>query len=597
MSFLAELKRRNVVRVGIAYVVIGWLLAQVGEFAFENFGAPEWVLKSFVALLLLGLPIALIFAWAFEMTPEGIKREKDVVREESITSQTGRKLDRLIIAVLVIAVALLTWDKISGDGEDTPEMVDIQSIAVLPFANMSDDSDHFADGLTEELLNLLAQNHELKVAGRTSSFAFKGRNEDLREIGQSLGVEKVLEGSVRRSGDRIRITAQLINVEDGFHLWSDTYDSELIDLFDVQDRVAGAITQALQLHLTPEAKRYTENADAYALYLEARALSSFNSLDDINLAVDLLQRATTLDPQFAKAYELMSFFYWMRAGWDLPAQEGQLMAHNAALAAIAIDPTLSSARSLSITTNPNDWNWIKELAALKELVSKDRSIRALDTYGYDLMISGYFREAEAIFREQLDRDPLSINAWTRIAEISMIHGRIEEAFQAHQKSIDLGNRDRGGLAIGYALVTGDDATATQLLEYEYDPDYFGFATPAEFVAAMRDPLSGRQTLELWIEGKLSQEQFVGNKLWAQSFALWFGHMDLYLEQLAYHGEIGLTWNDSELLEHWGVVVAEAGYRTTQTYLDRAEAGGLFQLWEHRGPPDHCSKETGEWVCQ
>ena len=169
---LGKLKRRNVVRVGIAYVVISWVLAQIAEFAFDNFGAPDWVLKSFVVFLLLGLPIALLFAWAFEVTPEGIKREKHVDRSQSITSRTGRKIDSLIIAVLVVAVGMLTINRLDSD-EPIPQATGIeQSIAVLPFVNMSDDNDYFADGLTEELLNLLAKNQDLKVAGRTSSFAF-----------------------------------------------------------------------------------------------------------------------------------------------------------------------------------------------------------------------------------------------------------------------------------------------------------------------------------------------------------------------------------------------------------------------------------------
>jgi len=212
MSFLAELKRRNVIRVGIAYVVAGWVLAQVAEFAFENFGAPDWVLKSFVVALILGMPVVLIVAWAFELTPDGVKREKDVDRNESITMQTGRRLDFVIIGVLAIAVVLLLtkefyFDRADDGGNEIVSTTGRQSIAVLPFTNMSDDSDHFADGLSEELLNLLAKIPDLKVAGRTSAFAFKGRNEDLREIGAALGVEHVLEGSVRRSGDRLRITA------------------------------------------------------------------------------------------------------------------------------------------------------------------------------------------------------------------------------------------------------------------------------------------------------------------------------------------------------------------------------------------------------
>ncbi|NCF14715.1 MAG: hypothetical protein GWP62_05350 [Gammaproteobacteria bacterium] len=186
------------------------------------------------------------------------------------------------------------FDKFGGDQTTTTD--DVQSIAVLPFANMSDDSDHFADGLTEELLNLLAKNQDLKVAGRTSSFAFKGRNEDLREIGVALGVAKVLEGSVRRSGDSIRVTAQLINVADGFHIWSDTYDRKLADIFEIQDQVAGAITQALELHLTPEAERLTNNPEAYALYLEAVAFSALQTDGDLVKGIEALDRATVLDP-------------------------------------------------------------------------------------------------------------------------------------------------------------------------------------------------------------------------------------------------------------------------------------------------------------
>jgi len=192
MSLFAELKRRNVVRVGIAYVVIGWMLAQVAEFVVENFGAPDWVLKTFVVFLILGLPLVLFVAWAFEITPEGVKREKDVDRSQSITAQTGRKIDFIIIGVLVVAVGFLLLDKFYLVEISAPfdEIVatESQSIAVLPFVNMSGDDDYFSDGLSEELLNLLAKIPDLKVAGRTSSFTFKGMNRDLREIGDALNV-------------------------------------------------------------------------------------------------------------------------------------------------------------------------------------------------------------------------------------------------------------------------------------------------------------------------------------------------------------------------------------------------------------------------
>ncbi|MEL7185933.1 MAG: adenylyl cyclase, partial [Pseudomonadota bacterium] len=240
MSLLEELKRRNVVRVGFAYTVISWLLAQVAEFAFEAFGAPEWALKTLIIVLLLGLPLVLIFAWAFEMTPEGLKLEKDVNRDQSITPQTGKKLERVTIAGLVLVIVVIIAERyvsapapvddsnaVATQQQAVADVgIDDKSIAVLPFVSMtaSQEDEFFADGLSEELLNVLAKIDGLKVAGRTSAFYYKGKNEDLRQIAESLGVAHILEGSVRRSGNQIRVTAQLIKADDGFHLWSNTYD-------------------------------------------------------------------------------------------------------------------------------------------------------------------------------------------------------------------------------------------------------------------------------------------------------------------------------------------------------------------------------------
>jgi TolB-like protein len=249
MSLFAELKRRNVFKVGAAYAVLTWLLAQVTDVFLENFGAPDWVIKTILLLLVIGFPLALFFAWAFEMTPEGIKKEKDVDRSQSITAQTGRKLDFTIIAILLLALGYFALDKFVLDPARDAAQVQTakdaeagpaeKSIAVLPFVNMSDDAsnEYFSDGISEEILNALAKVKQLKVSGRTSSFAFKGQNQDLRQIGDALGVEHILEGSVRKAGTKIRITAQLIQVDDGFHLWSETYDRELTDVFAIQDEI------------------------------------------------------------------------------------------------------------------------------------------------------------------------------------------------------------------------------------------------------------------------------------------------------------------------------------------------------------------------
>mgnify|MGYP001826646738 CR=1 FL=1 len=302
MSFFTELQRRNVVRVGLAYTVIAWVVAQVTELAFDSFGAPDWTIKSVIVMLLLGLPLALIFAWVYEMTPEGIKKEKDVDRSESITPQTGRRVDRVIIVMLVIAVGFFAVDKYAREpaatrtanevtteapGEPAPVAATSnprapkKSVAVLPFIAMSSgpDDEYFADGLTEEILNSLAQLPELLVTARTSAFAFKGDDlPPIPEIAEKLGVRHVVEGSVRRSGDRLRVTAQLIRASDGFHLWSNNYDSTSADTIKVQENIAEKIAVALDVALDEKKSAAMRDAglrDAEAFTLYQKGLHLF----------------------------------------------------------------------------------------------------------------------------------------------------------------------------------------------------------------------------------------------------------------------------------------------------------------------------------
>lgn len=327
-GLFGELKRRNVFKVGAAYVVAAWLIAQGVDVFLENFGAPAWAIKTILLLLIAGLPVALIFAWAFEITPEGIKKEKDVDRSQSVTHETGRRLDFIIIAILLVALGWFTWDKFTPEkeAESEPDSQSLaqdaaventsdpvaeaagKSIAVLPFVNMSDDAgnEYFSDGISEEILNALAKVKELKVAGRTSSFAFKGENQDLRKIGQALGVKHILEGSVRKSGAKVRITAQLIQVDDGFHLWSDSYDRELTDVFAIQDEIANAILEQLKLHLLADAPPLVEtrraNTEAYDLYLMAKQRAYERLQLPLESAAELLDQAIAIDPEYAPAY-------------------------------------------------------------------------------------------------------------------------------------------------------------------------------------------------------------------------------------------------------------------------------------------------------
>jgi TolB-like protein/Tfp pilus assembly protein PilF len=318
MSFLSELKRRNVFKVGAAYVVLAWLLAQGVDVFLENFGAPEWVIKTVLLLLVAGLPLALFFAWAFELTPEGIKKEKEIDRSQSITHETGRKLDFVIIGLLLLALGYFAIDKFAFERSDvipanagtsqTPAEPLEKSIAVLPFVNMSEDASnaYFSDGISEEILNALAKVKDLQVAGRTSSFAFKGENLDLRQIGETLGVDHILEGSVRKAGSKVRITAQLIRVDNGFHLWSESYDRELDDVFAIQDEIANAILTELKAHLGggSVATVATARADseAYDLYLLAKQRMYERMQLPIESAAELLDRAIAIDPDYAPAY-------------------------------------------------------------------------------------------------------------------------------------------------------------------------------------------------------------------------------------------------------------------------------------------------------
>ena len=332
MSFFEELKRRNVFRVGIAYAISAWVLMQIVDLVLENITAPGWIMQVFMLALAIGFPVAIIFAWAFEMTPEGVKLERHVDRSQSITQKTGQKMNRGITIALAIAVLFLLVDRfrpapdtesqaatnaaetllepteLLEPAETAPAAIKIaeKSIAVLPFVNMSSDreQEYFADGISEEILNALAKVSGLKVAGRTSSFAFKGKNDDLNAIGKLLRVNHILEGSVRKSGTRVRITAQLIKVDDGFHMWSETYDRELDDIFAIQDEISAAILAQLKTQLLGDQQLVTVQTDsrAYDLYLLAKQRIYDRTEASLKMAVKLLEEAIAIDASYAPSF-------------------------------------------------------------------------------------------------------------------------------------------------------------------------------------------------------------------------------------------------------------------------------------------------------
>ncbi|HET9367571.1 MAG TPA: hypothetical protein VFO22_05830, partial [Candidatus Udaeobacter sp.] len=314
-SFFAELKRRNVYKVAVAYAVVSWLLTQIATQVFPFFEIPSWGVRLVILLIVVGFPIALVLAWAFELTPEGLKRTDEVEPHKSILRSTGRKLDSLIIAVLLLVIAVFAYQRFTP-GQKASTIVPEKSIAVLPFENRSEDkaNAYFADGIQDEILTRLSKIADLKVISRTSTQHYESAPENLREIAKQLGVAHILEGSVQKSGQAVRVNVQLIKAANDSHLWADTFDRKLIDIFSVETEVAKAIADQLRAKLTGQeeqviAAKPTDNPEAYDAYLRGLAytLKTTTSPPNALAAQKYLREAVRLDPKFALAWALLSY--------------------------------------------------------------------------------------------------------------------------------------------------------------------------------------------------------------------------------------------------------------------------------------------------
>jgi TolB-like protein/tetratricopeptide (TPR) repeat protein len=362
MSLIVELRRRNVFRVAAAYVVVGWLLTEVLTTILPELGAPDWISRTVKLVFAFGFIPAVVLSWIYEITPEGIKREHEVVRDESITPRTAKKLDYVTIGAVIAGIVFVAAfsAKQSGDVAAPVTVVSTASVAVLPFVNMSNDRDneYFSDGLTETLLHMLAQVPGLKVAARTSSFAFKDQDKTIGEIASALGVAHVLEGSVQRVGDRVRITAQLIRADDGFHVWSENYDRTLDDIFGIQDEIAGKVGGALSVSLlgapanTEFAGIGTEDPDAYDLYLQAISERDKYSYGGLKAAEGLLKGALTVDSEFldAKTELAVNYLHQIETGL-MDGDVGFPLVKATAEQVIAADPDNALARGIEVFTD------------------------------------------------------------------------------------------------------------------------------------------------------------------------------------------------------------------------------------------------------
>jgi len=441
MSLFEELKRRNVFRVGIAYVVTAWLVLQVADIVLDNLPAPGWVMQVIMLVLVVGLPVVLVIAWAFELTPEGLKRERDVDRSQSITNRTGRKLDRVIIGALVLALGYFVWESrfsaqdpagatpsesadLPAAGPGAAEAAPEKSIAVLPFVNLSSDQEqeYFSDGISEELLNVLAQYPGLHVAARTSSFQFKGQNKDIGEIARLLKVSNVLEGSVRKSGARLRITAQLIEADTGYHLWSQTYDREMDDVFAIQDEISAAIGDALRVELALDgddvanAPRVAESANtaAYEAFLEGRHLVNQRGRSNMLQASEALKRAVRLDPEFAPAQAWMAIAWTMMLNspttyGDLTLAEVTERATPHVERALALNPNLPEAYGARGLLKMDASDYPGALADLAHALELNPVyVDAVNWSQIAASAAGEYARSYALQRRMVEIDPLSI---------------------------------------------------------------------------------------------------------------------------------------------------------------------------------------------
>ena len=435
MSIFRELKRRNVLRMAVLYAVVAWLIMQVAEVIIGLANLPEWIGPIILALLAVGFPIALIVSWFYELTPEGISLEKDVAAAESITHVTGRRLDFLVISLLCAGLILFAYDKwwIGPPPE--------KSIAVLAFANMSGDpeQEYFSDGISEEILNLLAQIRPLKVIARTSSFLFKNKDVDIATMAAQLNVRHILEGSVRRSGNRVRITAQLIDAADSTHIWSQTYDRELDDVFAVQEEIAAAISDALKLQLElvagepvlPHAIR-TASIDAYDAYLLGRELIRHRGENNVENAIRHLGRSLRLDENFAPAHAQLAVGTLLLADYGRVApQEARRTVNRHLERAEKLEPDLAEihgVRALLAGVIDRDPEATIEHAR-KALASNPNYPDAMNWIYTSLDELGRYEEAEEALRQMLVIDPLSIVGRVNYAELLRWKGRIEEAHE------------------------------------------------------------------------------------------------------------------------------------------------------------------------
>lgn len=503
MRFVEKLRHRNIPRVAAAYLVSAWLLIQIADTIFPNIGLSSEAVKSVIVIAAIGFLPFLLFAWVFEFTPEGLKRERDVERSAAGVAASNRKLDILIIIVLMAALAYFAIDKFVLDPRRDVAMVETAvksavrqveedildatdySLAVLPFVNMSSDpeQEYFSDGLSEELLNLLARIPELRVAARTSSFAFKGEKVAVPKVAAQLNVSYVLEGSVRKGGDRVRITTQLIRGRDGYHLWSETYDRTLEDIFAVQDEISAAVVESLKLKIFGERPRVrAAQPEAYALYLQGRYFNDRRHPENWDKSAVAYRAALDLDPEYAAAWAGLSITLAQQASWGaIDLADGMRQAREAVLRALAIDDTLPEAHtSLGWIRMVYDWNWRGADEAYQTAIRlAPNNATALSGAAVLAFTLGRLDEAIELNGKAIELDPLRQAGHANLGLVLLHANRLDEAALRYRHLLELNPQYPGAhMRLGQILLLqGRPAEALEMIRQDSDEWWRDYAVP------------------------------------------------------------------------------------------------------------------------
>lgn len=629
MNLIRELRRRNVIRMAGLYLVGAWLVVQVASTVFPAFDLPGWALRGVILLLVIGFIPALVFAWVFELTPEGLKRDAEVPEAESIAPATARRMDRAIIVVLLLALGYFAIDKFvlvpgrdaAGSGADpalsatgaestsatepaaAAPAADAKSIAVLAFADLSEarDQEYFSDGVAEEILNALARIDDLKVAGRTSSFYFKGRNESLATIGSTLGVAHVLEGSVRKQGERLRISAQLLRVSDGVQLWSETFDGTDADIFALQEKIAQQVTRELEVALGAGANARlvevgTRNPEAFALYLRATDVFNRRAFERYAEAIADAQRALQLDPGFARAHSRLATLYF-QASTTSPSEavEGLLEAAGRhAGEALALNARLAEPHALTaVMAHPE---FAKAREAFAEALRLDfRDPSANLWYALFLCNLGYIAECEQGLDRTLAIDPLLPQALGWRARLYVSAGDLPAAERMAALAREVGLSWIGIHYAWIALARGDlEAARAATAEFV---SAFGTGLPPEAVEAFAgarvgDPVAIEQARRI-IEAHLAARPARINALVPLTL-LRMGEVERGLDVFAK----GPTSFDAVFLgEVLGTRLVPQAWASPAfpAFLRRT---GIAAYWDEFGPPAHCRKlDNGDYRCE